>query len=188
MHHNQSILVFCFSVQACPHLFSFFQGLCQLCLANFLQQEANHLQLEADCLEAEGLQEIQFTVAGLEVEGLYDLLWGAMTKPDLSASVGLPLPKRCKWAATAMVLAWQPKTVATDPPVPMPKGGISEQGGPPYPSLSLRRQQYLLEWNFCKLMRVIPFSWPSCPNTFFNTDALWWHGKWAHPSWSPDPI
>ena len=48
------------------------------------------------------------------------------------------------------------KTMTTDPLVPKPKGGVSEQGAPPYPSLTLRRQQYPLECNPCKLTWVIP--------------------------------
>ena len=34
-------------------------------------------------------------------------------------------------------------------------GGMSGQGVPPFPFLSLRRQQYHLEWNLCKLTWVI---------------------------------
>ena len=68
-------------------------------------------------------------------------------QPDLSASVGLPLPKRHKQAATAM---------ATDPLVSKSEGGASEQGALFYPSPNLRRLQYPLEWNLCELTCVIP--------------------------------
>ena len=132
--------------------------MCQLWWANFLWWEAHHLWLEADCLEAEGLEQIESVIAGSEAEGLYDLLQGAITQTDMSAFVGLLLPKRHKWAATAMVLgptAKESKTVATDPLVLKPEGGASEQGASPYPSLNLRRQQYLLEWSPCKLTWVI---------------------------------
>ena len=46
---------------------------------------------------------MEFAVAASEAEGLYDLLQEAMTQPDPSASVGLPLPKMCKQVATATV-------------------------------------------------------------------------------------
>ena len=55
-----------------------------------------------------------------------------MTQPDSSASVGLPLPKRFKQVATAMVLSLtgqESKTIASDPLVPKPDGGASGQGG-----------------------------------------------------------
>ena len=60
------------------------------------------MRAEANQLEAEGLQQIECAVAGLKAEGLYDLLLGAVVQPELSLSVGLPLPKR-KEVATATV-------------------------------------------------------------------------------------
>ena len=54
--------------------FHFFHGVCQLCWVNFLQQEPNCLQSEADHWEAEGLQQVEFAVARSEAEGLYGLL------------------------------------------------------------------------------------------------------------------
>ena len=47
------------------------------------------------------------------------------------------------------------KTMASNPLVPKPKGGTSEQMAPFYAFLSPRRQQYLLEWHLCKLTWVI---------------------------------
>ena len=48
-------------------------------------------------------------VAGLEAKGLYDILWGTMTKPDLQYL----LAHLCPWGAGGCLLlwshAWQPK-------------------------------------------------------------------------------
>ena len=155
--------MFCFSVLASNHILglpslstSFFQGLHQLHWANFLRQEADYLWLEADCLEAEGLQQIEFAIAGLEAEGLYILLQEAMIQPDLSASVGPPLPKRHKWAATAMVLGPTVQDHGHRPSGSQAQGRHVRADALLYPSLYLRRQQYQLEWNLCKLTWVIP--------------------------------
>ena len=59
--------------------------------------------LEANHLEAKGLQQIEFAVAGLATEGLYDLIPGAVAQVDLSVSVGLPLPKKQNWVAKATI-------------------------------------------------------------------------------------
>ena len=84
---------------------SFFPRVCTSCFGLIFsgrRQTACGLRLIAWRLKAS--QQMEFAVAGLEADGLYDLLWGVMTQPDLSASVGLPLPKMHQQAATAMVL------------------------------------------------------------------------------------
>ena len=50
-----------------------------------------------------------------------------MTQLKLSVSVGLPLPKRHKWLATAMVTG--PKVQESETIIPKPKGGVSVKGG-----------------------------------------------------------
>ena len=160
------MLVFCFSVPASKHILElpglfiscfFFHGLPQLHWAHFLRQEADCLWFEANCLKA---------------EGQYAPLWGAITQPDLSASVGLPLPKRHKWVAAAMVssptLSLFPhysfqfskllclRVQESEAIVPKPKGGMSEQGALLYTSLNLRRQPFPLEWNLYESMWAIP--------------------------------
>ena len=67
-------------------------------------------------------------MAGLKAEGLYDLLQGPMAQPELSVSVGLPLPKRHKWFATATVSS--PMAQESEALVPKLKGGVSLQGAP----------------------------------------------------------
>ena len=56
-----------------------------------------------------------------KAEGLYDLLQGAVAQLELSVFVGLSLPKRHKWVATAQ----ESKAI-----VPKPEGGVSVQRGP----------------------------------------------------------
>ena len=117
-------------------LLVFFQGLCQLHQASLLQQEVECLQLEAEFLETKGLQQVEFSVARSKAEGLYDILSGAMTQSELSKSVGLPLPYRCRQASAATVsclTAQETKAAAFDPSVQKLDGGASEQWSPPLP-------------------------------------------------------
>ena len=76
----------------------------QLCQVNFLQWEADHLQLKADHLETGGLQQVEFAVARSEAEGLYGLIHGAMSQPDTSLSMCLLPPKRHRQVPSAMAL------------------------------------------------------------------------------------
>ena len=94
----------------------FLQGLHQLHQARFLWQEL-------ECLETWGLQQVEFAVAGSEVEGLYDILQEAMTWPEPSTSVGPPLPKRCRQVPTTTVSQPTAQEVETPSPVPQPQGG-----------------------------------------------------------------
>ena len=76
------ILVFCSLHSASDlgfnaYLFFFhfvFQGVWLLQWANVLKQEADCLQLEANQLEAEGLQQIEFAVVGSGTEAFYDII------------------------------------------------------------------------------------------------------------------
>ena len=73
--------------------------------ANALQQEAEHLQCKATQLEAEGLQQIEGALAGSGAEVLYDVIWSSLANPDLSSSMGPPLPKRQQQAAMVTVVS-----------------------------------------------------------------------------------
>ena len=66
-----------------PH-FSLFQSLDLLERVSLLREEVYQL-------ETEGLQKIELAVAGLEVEGLYGLLRGAVSHSPMSSIP--PLPK-----------------------------------------------------------------------------------------------
>ena len=46
-----------------------------------------------------------------------------MSQPELSVSVGPPLPKRHKWVATATVSS--PKAQESEAIIPKPEGGVS---------------------------------------------------------------
>ena len=100
------------------------------------------MQLEANGLDAKGLQQIECTVVRLKGEGLDDLLQGAVAQLELSVSVGLPLPKRHKWVAIATIYSLTAQESAAI--VPKPKGDISVQGAHLCPSLNLKRKQYQL--------------------------------------------
>ena len=69
-------------------------------------------------------------MAGSKVEGLYDLLQEAVAQPQLSVSVGPPLPKR-KWVATATVSS--PTVQELEAIAPKPEGGVSVWGDPHLP-------------------------------------------------------
>ena len=74
-------------------------------------------------MEVEGLQLIECTVVESAAEVLYDVIQGSLASPDLSASMGTPLPKSQMLAATVMVaspMAQEPKAIT-----PKPTGGAS---------------------------------------------------------------
>ena len=83
--------------------------------------------LEADCLKTKGLQQVDFVVARLKAEGLYNIPQGAISQPEPSMCVALPPPKMHRWVPTATVLhltAQEAKASAL---------GALEQAGPPLP-------------------------------------------------------
>ena len=74
-------------------------------------------------MEAEGLQQMEGTLAGSGAEVLYDIIQSSLADPDLSSSMGQPLPKRQRWAAMVTVAspaAHEPKAIA-----PKPEGDAS---------------------------------------------------------------
>ena len=86
------VLWLCLAFVADP--FPLFQGL-------HLLQQASLLREEAQWLLVEGLKKVEMVVAGSEAEGLYGLLWGALSHSPMS-SAPLP-PKRCHQAPTTTV-------------------------------------------------------------------------------------
>ena len=67
-------------------LFFSFQGL-------HLLHQASLLCVEAQCLEAVGLQKVKLAVAGCEVEGLYRLVLGVLSHSAMPMAP--PLIKKC---------------------------------------------------------------------------------------------
>ena len=66
-------------------VFSFiFQGLDLLKRAGSMREEAHRLEMEAQCLETEGLEKMKVVVAGSEAKGFYGLLRGAMLHYSVS--------------------------------------------------------------------------------------------------------
>ena len=118
-----SLLFYSSVLFPCPDLWPYFSfRVCVSCIrANFLRQEADHLWLEANDLEAKGLQQLEFAIVRSEAEGLYALLWGAISQLDLSISVDLPLPKRHKGVAMATVSSFL-TAQESEAIVPKPKG------------------------------------------------------------------
>ena len=77
-----------------------------------LKQEVECLQHEATQLEAEGLQWIEVVLVGSGAGVPYDIIQSSLADPDLSSSMGPPLPKRQRWAAmvtVASLTAQEPK-------------------------------------------------------------------------------
>ena len=61
-----------------------FKGLDLLKEAGTLWDEAKKLEMEAQCLEADGLEKMEPVVAGSEAEGFYGLLRGAVLHSSVS--------------------------------------------------------------------------------------------------------
>ena len=133
-----------------PDLLVFFQGHCQLHQASFLWREVEHLQLEAECLQTKGHQQVVFAVARLKAKDLYDILWEVMTQPELSMSVGLPPPKKCRQAPTATVSWPAPQetvAVVLNPSVQKLEGVHQNKGALSYLSPNPKGVRYLLRWH-----------------------------------------
>ena len=114
------------------------------------------MQLEANPLEAEGLQKIECAVAEIERQrACMTSLKGPKLKLELSVSVGPPLPKRYMWVATAMVSSLTSPRVCKAV-VPKPRGRCVSAGGTFSVHLhNLRRKQYQLRWSPCESMWAI---------------------------------
>ena len=127
-----------------------------------------------------------------------------MTWPDLSTSIGLLLPRRCRWMPTAIVLHLTIQEAEVPPPVPQPLGSDI-----PAEMIYLHINVGGAHWVYCCWVEGCPdgpfsshaiicsymcyaplgikLTCSLCPSMFFNTDVLRWHGKWAHCSGSLDP-
>ena len=186
-----------------------FQGVELLWWANVLKQEADHLWLEANQLEAEGLQQIEFAVVGRGAEALYDIIWGSLAHPNLSVSMGPPLPKRQKQSVTGTVAS--PTTQESEAITPKPEGGASVYKEEILAEMvPIRIYVSNTKWVYhchvegctegpstswaaicspiCQAHLGTKLSCTSCPQTIFNTDTLWCHGKWVQPFGFSDPV
>ena len=74
-------------------------------------------------MKSEGLQWIEGTLAGSGAEVLYDMIWSSLADPDLSSSMGPPLPKRQRWTAMAKVASLTAQE--TEAITPKHEGGTS---------------------------------------------------------------
>ena len=109
-------------------LFPFiFQGLVLLKRANFLWEEDHKLEVEAQCLETEGLRKMEGVVAGSEVEGFYGLLRGVVLHPSISLA-SPPHKKVCHTTSTT-IPHWPPQE-STGPKVSDPAGQAVESASP----------------------------------------------------------
>ena len=73
-----------------------------------LKEEAHQLEEEAQYLEMGGLGKVEAAMAGLEVEGFYGLLRGAITHPSISSVP--PPPKKAHHAPSTTVSHLPPVT------------------------------------------------------------------------------
>ena len=143
-----------------PDLSYFFRG-CTSCIRPiFLCWEVDHLQLEADCLEADGLQQVKFAVARSEPEVCL-----ICSKGPWPGQILLHLCAFCHpWGTGRFLLpvssptAQESKTTASDPLVPKPEGAHQSRRAPPHQLPSPRRQQYPLGWHLCTLTLMMPSS------------------------------
>ena len=78
-----SYVAFYFSLHSYPCI-SYLSGAGSTEKVGTLQEEAHKLEMEAQCLEAEGLEKMETSVAGSEAEGFYGLLRGAMSHSSIS--------------------------------------------------------------------------------------------------------
>ena len=96
--------------------------------ASSLHEEACRLEVEAQCLEMEGLAKMEAAVAGSEAEGFYGLLRGVISHSSLSTSS--PPPKKACHAPSATV-SKPPPQESTGPEVPNP---VDQAAGPASPA------------------------------------------------------
>ena len=72
-----------------------------------LQEETHKLEIEAQCLEASGLEKMEAVVAGSEVKGFYGLLRGAMSHSSMSSAT--PPPKKVCHTQSAIISCLPPQ-------------------------------------------------------------------------------
>ena len=97
------------------------QGLGTLKRASTLKEEAHCLEEEAQWLE---LGNIEAAVAGLEAEGFYGLLRGAIAHPLTSSALSASMKACC---APSTTVSHPPSQESTGPEVSKPATGIAEQ-------------------------------------------------------------
>ena len=101
----------------------FFSGCATLMMGQHPQAGGGESMARGNQLEAEGLQQIECTVAGSGAGTFYDVILGSLADCNLSASMGPPLPKRQIWASTVTVASLtvqEPEAIT-----PKPEGGVS---------------------------------------------------------------
>ena len=101
------------------------QGLDLLKWASSLHQEAHRLEMEAQCLEMEGLAKMEAAVACSEVEGFYGFLRGVISHSSLPTSS--PPPKKDCHAPSATVFHLPPRE-STGPEASAPVKHALESG------------------------------------------------------------
>ena len=116
-----------------PVFFFIFQGLDLLKRVGSLWEDAHKLEMEAQCLEAEGLEKMEALVAGSEAEGFYGLLRGAMSHSSVSP-VPTPHKKVCHTPSTT--ISHLPPQESTGPDVPDPADQAMKAVSPAVPPAS----------------------------------------------------
>ena len=112
--------------------FFIFYGLDLLKKAGALLEEAQKSEMEAQCLEAEGLEKMEVVVAGSEVEGFYGLLRGAMLHSSISSA---PPPDK-KVCHTPSAISHLPPQESTGPDVSEPADQVMKAVSPAAPPAS----------------------------------------------------
>ena len=173
------------------------------------QTRGGPFMAQGQSVDAEGLKWMEFSMVGSEAEAPYNIIQGSLANPNLSVSVGPPLPKRQRQAAT--MTAASPTVQEPEAITPKPKGdaSVSKEEIPaemePWRiNVGNTRWVYycLVEgciegpstfqvaiWSHMHQTHLgTKLSCAFCPQTFFNTGALQCHDKWVHPSGSSDPV
>ena len=102
-----------------------FQGLGMLKRVSSLKEEACRLEEEAQHLEMEGLGKVEVAVAGLEVEGFYGLLRGAIAHSSISSAPPLKKAHHISSATVSHLPPQEPTGII--PEVSNPAAMMAEQ-------------------------------------------------------------
>ena len=97
-----------------------------------LQEEAQKLEMEAQHLEACGLEKMEAAVAGSEVEGFYGLLRGAMSHSSVSPA---PPPHKKVCHTPSATIAHLPPQQSKEPEAPGPAEQAPESTSSTAPSV-----------------------------------------------------
>ena len=114
-------------------VFFIFQGLDLLKRVGSLWEEAHKLEMEAQHLKVEGLEKIEESVAGSEVEGFYGLLRGAMSHSSISPA---PPPHKNVCHTLSATISHLPPQGSTGPDVPDPADQAMKAVSPAVPPAS----------------------------------------------------